>query len=65
MQSRMPFITDDRADPPFAAQDTVVLNGRHKQRVYVVPSHKLVIVRVGTPRVMGESGGRQFVQFCL
>jgi CubicO group peptidase (beta-lactamase class C family) len=37
---------DDPEDPPFAA-DTVVLNGRHKQRVYVVPSHKLLIVRVG------------------
>jgi CubicO group peptidase (beta-lactamase class C family) len=38
---------DDADDPPFTAPDAVALNGRHKQRVYVIPSQKLVIVRVG------------------
>ena len=38
---------DDPEDPPFAAQDTIVINGRNKQRVYILPSRQLVIVRVG------------------
>lgn len=32
---------------PFAARDTVYLDGRHHQRVYVIPSQDLVIVRIG------------------
>jgi CubicO group peptidase (beta-lactamase class C family) len=32
---------------PFAAADTFYLDGRHHQRVYVIPSHDLVIVRIG------------------
>jgi hypothetical protein len=35
------------AEAPFAAPGIVYLDGRHKQRVYVVPSRDLVIVRVG------------------
>ncbi|HZG40265.1 MAG TPA: serine hydrolase, partial [Nodosilinea sp.] len=31
---------------PFAA-DTFYLDGRHHQRVYVIPSEELVIVRIG------------------
>ncbi len=34
-------------DEPFAADDVVYLDGRNKQRVYIVPSRQLVIVRVG------------------
>lgn len=32
---------------PFATTDTFMLVGRDEQRVYVVPSHELVIVRLG------------------
>ena len=32
---------------PFIADDTFYLDGRHHQRVYVIPSHDLVIVRIG------------------
>jgi len=32
---------------PFEADDVVWLDGRHKQRVYVVPSRELVVARVG------------------
>jgi CubicO group peptidase (beta-lactamase class C family) len=32
---------------PFAAADTFYLDGRHHQRVYVIPSQELVIVRLG------------------
>jgi CubicO group peptidase (beta-lactamase class C family) len=32
---------------PFIANDTFYLDGRHHQRVYVIPSHDLVIVRIG------------------
>lgn len=32
---------------PFAAADTFYLDGRHHQRVYVIPSEELVIVRIG------------------
>ncbi len=35
------------ASAPFAAPDTFYLDGRHHQRVYVVPSSDLVIVRIG------------------
>ena len=34
-------------EEPFAVNDLVYLDGRNKQRVYVIPSHQLVIVRVG------------------
>ncbi|WP_083887109.1 serine hydrolase domain-containing protein [Nodosilinea nodulosa] len=32
---------------PFAAADTFYLDGRHHQRVYVIPSEELVMVRIG------------------
>ncbi|MBW4485606.1 MAG: beta-lactamase family protein [Tildeniella torsiva UHER 1998/13D] len=32
---------------PFAAADTFYLDGRHHQRVYVIPSEELVVVRLG------------------
>jgi CubicO group peptidase (beta-lactamase class C family) len=32
---------------PFVADDTFYLDGRHHQRVYVIPSEELVIVRIG------------------
>lgn len=32
---------------PFAAADTFYLDGRHHQRLYVIPSEELVIVRLG------------------
>jgi CubicO group peptidase (beta-lactamase class C family) len=32
---------------PFAAGDVVYIDGRNKQRVYIVPSRQLVVVRVG------------------
>ena len=32
---------------PFTAADTFYLDGRHHQRVYVIPSKELVIVRIG------------------
>jgi CubicO group peptidase (beta-lactamase class C family) len=35
------------ASAPFIAPDTFYLDGRHHQRVYVIPSHELVIVRIG------------------
>ena len=36
-----------KSSQPFAAQDTFYLNGRSLQRVYIIPSYDLVIVRVG------------------
>src|SRR5205085_177466 len=38
--------TEDR-DEPFPARGMCYLDGRCKQRVYVIPAHDLVIVRVG------------------
>lgn len=35
------------ASAPFIANDTFYLDGRHHQRVYVIPSSDLVIVRIG------------------
>ncbi|NJL49312.1 MAG: serine hydrolase [Leptolyngbyaceae cyanobacterium SM2_5_2] len=35
------------ASAPFVAPDTFYLDGRHHQRVYMIPSHQLVIVRIG------------------
>ncbi len=43
---------DDSEDPPFAYKGIVALNGKGKQRVYVLPREKMVIVRVG-PQVRG------------
>ena len=37
------------AAEPFARDDVYFLDGSAGQRVYVVPSEKLVIVRIGTP----------------
>lgn len=36
---------------PFASDDTYYLDGSGGQRVYVIPSEELVIVRIGTPRL--------------
>ena len=38
---------DNPENPPFLATDCLVLNGYGKQRVYIIPSHKLIIVRIG------------------
>ncbi|MCH7702392.1 MAG: serine hydrolase [Planctomycetes bacterium] len=38
---------DEDHDEPFVAEDLVYLDGKHRQRVYVIPSRELVIVRVG------------------
>ena len=38
---------EDDHDEPFEADDLVYLDGKHRQRVYVIPSRELVIVRVG------------------
>ncbi len=38
---------DQRASAAFLVEDTVYLDGRGQQRVYVIPSLELVIVRVG------------------
>lgn len=38
---------DQSATGPFLAADTFYLDGRDLQRVYVLPSHELVIVRMG------------------
>lgn len=34
-------------DEPFVAEDLLYLDGKHRQRVYLIPSRELVIVRVG------------------
>ncbi len=39
------------AKDPFLAEDTVFLDGAGGQRVYVIPSAGLVIVRIGRPRL--------------
>lgn len=38
---------DQAATEPFLAADTVYLDGRDLQRVYIIPSRELVIVRMG------------------
>lgn len=38
---------DDAEDPPFAYKGILALNGKDKQRVYILPREKIVIVRVG------------------
>src|ERR1051325_280056 len=43
---------DDSEDPPFAYKGIVALNGKDKQRVYILPREKMLIVRVG-PQVRG------------
>jgi CubicO group peptidase (beta-lactamase class C family) len=43
---------DDPEDPPFAYKGMVALNGKDKQRVYVLPREQMLIVRVG-PQVRG------------
>jgi CubicO group peptidase (beta-lactamase class C family) len=36
-----------KASAPYAAADTMFLDGYGGQRVYIIPSQKLVIVRIG------------------
>ena len=43
---------DGSDDPPFPYKGIVALNGKDKQRVYVLPKEKMLIVRVG-PQVRG------------
>lgn len=43
---------DDPDDPPFAYKGIVALNGKDKQRVYILPRERMLIVRVG-PQVRG------------
>jgi CubicO group peptidase (beta-lactamase class C family) len=38
---------DQAATQPFLAEDTLYLDGRDLQRVYIIPSRQLVIVRMG------------------
>ncbi|MBE9044111.1 serine hydrolase [Pleurocapsales cyanobacterium LEGE 10410] len=42
-----PGIYDRTSSQPFLARDTFYLDGASRQRVYVIPSQKLVIVRIG------------------
>ncbi|MDJ0649206.1 MAG: serine hydrolase [Xenococcaceae cyanobacterium MO_188.B19] len=42
-----PGVYDKTASKPFLAQDTIYLDGASRQRVYIIPSLELVIVRVG------------------
>jgi CubicO group peptidase (beta-lactamase class C family) len=44
----IPAVVEARA--PFARNDTYYIDGSGGQRVYVIPSEQLVIVRIGTPR---------------
>ena len=44
----IPAVVEARA--PFESADTYYLDGSGGQRVYIVPSKKLVIVRIGKPR---------------
>jgi CubicO group peptidase (beta-lactamase class C family) len=36
-----------RASQPFLAKDTIYLEGQYHQKVYIIPAHDLVIVRIG------------------
>jgi CubicO group peptidase (beta-lactamase class C family) len=38
---------DRRASQPFLAKDTIYLDGASLQRVYIIPAHDLVVVRIG------------------
>ena len=40
-------VYDRASSKAFLAQDTFYLDGASKQRVYIIPSHELVIVRIG------------------
>ena len=42
-----PGVYDRAASKPFLAEDTFYLDGASNQRVYIIPSQDLVIVRVG------------------
>ena len=42
-----PGVYERASSKAFLAQDTFYLNGASKQRVYIIPSHELVIVRIG------------------
>ena len=42
-----PGVYDRTSSKPFLAQDTFYLDGASRQRVYIIPSQNLVIVRVG------------------
>lgn len=42
-----PGVYDRDASQPFVAQDTFYLDGASRQRVYIIPSYNLVIVRIG------------------
>lgn len=47
---------DTAATEGFLADDTFYLDGRHHQRVYGVPSHDLVIVRIGeSPEIWDDA----------
>ena len=41
------IIVEGAASKPFLAQDTFYLSGASAQRVYIIPEHDLVIVRLG------------------
>jgi CubicO group peptidase (beta-lactamase class C family) len=36
-----------RASQPFLAKDTIYLDGKSLQKVYIIPAHDLVVVRIG------------------
>ena len=40
-------VYDRTASQPFLAPDTIYLDGKSRQRVYIIPSHELVIIRIG------------------
>jgi hypothetical protein len=40
------FRTPDR-DEPFLANDMIYFDGKDKQRVFIIPSYDLIIVRLG------------------
>ena len=44
----IPAIVEARA--PFKRADTYYFDGSGGQRVYIIPSEKMVIVRIGTPK---------------
>ena len=39
-----------RSSEPFRSEDSVFIDGSGGQRVYIVPSERLTIVRIGRPR---------------
>jgi hypothetical protein len=38
---------DLRASQPFLAKETIYLDGAFLQRVYIIPTHDLIVVRIG------------------